>query len=108
MNWKNKVSRGINQGIDQSKIFFGKAKQQALTIGEQTLLDAEIKELNNKETELYVSLGKEMYALLMNKGRSSVSLRTPEIKDFFSEIEQLVSELATKNMLVEKDEKNSK
>ena len=107
MNWKKKVSRGFNQGIDQSKIILGKAKQQALTIGEQTMLNAEIKELNIKENKLYASLGKEIFELLMNRGRSSVSSRTPEIKDVFSEIELIISELATKNMLVQKEEKKA-
>lgn len=105
MDWKKKVSLGLNQGIDQSKILFGKAKKQALNLGERTLLDAEIKELVLKEDELYKTLGKDIFALLVNRGRSSVSLRTPEIKDIFPELEKLVADLAVKNMQVEKEEK---
>jgi len=105
MNWKKKVSRGFNQSIDQSKILLKKAKNQAQDLGERTLLDTEIKELNKKKIELYSTLGEEIYSLLVNNGRSSVSVRTPEIKDIFSELEKLISELATKKMLVQKDEK---
>ena len=105
MDWKKKVSKGLNQGIDQSKLLFKKAKKQALEIGDRTLLDTEIKEMSKKEIELYGVLGKEIYTLLVNGGRSSVSLRTPEIKDMFPELEKLISELETKKMLVQKEEK---
>lgn len=108
MNWKKKIGRGLNQGIDQSKVLLEKARQQALEIGERTVLDTELKDLTRKETELYEALGREIYALLVNRGRTSVSVRTPEIKDFFPELEKLISELATKNMLAEKVEKKDK
>ncbi len=103
MDWKKKVSHSLNQGIDQSKILFGKAKKQALDLGERTVLDTEIKELGKKEGELYITLGKEIYALLVNRGRTSVSLRTPEIKEIFPELEKLISDLAVKKMQVEKE-----
>ncbi|MCK5153062.1 MAG: hypothetical protein KAQ93_01780 [Spirochaetales bacterium] len=103
MDWKKKVSRSLNQGIDQSKVLLKKAKKQALDLGERTVLDTEIKELNKEENELYRTLGKEIYALLVNRGRSSVSVRTPEIKDIFPELEKLISDLAVKNMQVEKE-----
>ena len=106
MNWKKKFSRGLNQGFDQSKLLLGKAKKQAMDIGEQTLLTAEIKELHQKEDDLYRALGMEIYALLLMKGRSSVSVRTPEIKDKFSELETVVSELSAKQKLTQKEEKN--
>ena len=105
MDWKKKVSRSLNQGIDQSKILLDKAKKQALDLGERTLLDTEIKELTRKEDELYKSLGTEIYGLLVNRGRSSVSVRTPEIKDIFPELEMLISDLAVKKMLLEKEGK---
>ena len=108
MNWKKKISRGLNQGIDQSKLFMEKTKQQALELGERTVLDTEIKELNKSVDELYGALGREIYALLVNRGRSSVSLRTPEIKHFFPEIEKVISEVATKNLFAQKVEKKDK
>ena len=108
MNWKKKLGRGFNRGIDQSKVLIEKARQQALELGERTVLDTEIKELNKREEELYEALGREIYALLVNRGRSSVSVRTPEIKDFFPNLEKLISELATKNMLSQKEEKKAK
>lgn len=105
MNWKKKISRGLNQGIDQSKFLLDRAKKQAMDIGEQTLLTAEIKELHQKEINLYGALGKEIYTLLLTRGRSSVSVRTPEVKDKFSELETVVSELETKQNLAQKEEK---
>ena len=103
MDWKKKVSRGLNQGLDQSKQLLGKAKKQAQGIGEQTLLTAEIKELRQIKESLYGALGKEIYELLLIKGRSSVSVRTPEIKDQFSELEKVISELSAKEMLSKKE-----
>ena len=108
MDWKMKVRRGVNQVIDQSKQLLGKAKKQALGIGEQTLLAAEIKELRQIKERLYGTLGKEIYVLLLEKGRSSVSVRTPEIKDQFPELEKVISELSAKEMLSKKEEKNQK
>jgi len=105
MNWKKKVSKGLNQGFDQSKQFLDKAKKQALSIGEQTLLITEIKELKKKEDHLYQDLGREIYALLVNKGRSSVSLRTAEIKQIFPQLEKLISDLAVKEMMMENGDK---
>ena len=106
MNWKKKVGRGLNQGIDQSKLLLDKARRQAKNIGEQTVLNAEIKELQQKEDILYRTLGLEIFTLLLSKGRSSVSVRTPEIKELFPELEKVISELAAKQMLVLKEEKN--
>ena len=103
MDWKKKFGRGLNQGIDQSKLLLEKAKKQALDLGERTLLDTEIKELSKKENELYLTLGKEIYALLVNRGRSSVSVRTPEIKELFPELDKLIADLAVKRMVVEKE-----
>ena len=105
MNWKKKFSHGLNQGFDQSKLLLDKAKKQAIEIGEQTLLSADIKELRQKEDDLYRSLGLEIYTLLLTKGRTSVSVRTPEIKDKFSELETVISELDTMQKLVQKEEK---
>lgn len=105
MDWKKKVGRSLNHGIDQSKVLLEKAKKQAMDLGERTVLDTEIKELSKKEDELYNTLGKEIYALLLNRGRSSVSVKTPEIKDIFPELEQVISLLAVKKMQVEKEEK---
>ncbi len=106
MNWKKKVGRGLNQGIDQSKLLLEKARRQAKNIGEQTVLNTEIKELHQKEDNLYRALGLEIFTLLLSKGRSSVSVRTPEIKDLFPELEKVISELAAKQMLREEEEKN--
>ena len=108
MNWKKKVSRGLNQGFDQSKQLLGKAKNQAIGIGEKTLLAAEIKELQQRKEDLYGTLGKEIYELLLIKGRSSVSVRTPEIKDQFPELEKVIEELSAKERLSKKEEKNQK
>ncbi len=105
MNWKRKVSKGLNQGLDQSKVLLEKAKKQALSIGEQTLLNTEIKELQKAEDSLYRKLGEEIYMLLNEKGRSTVSLRTPEIKEIFPELENIISELKSKETMVEKEVK---
>ncbi len=103
MDWKKKVSKGLNKGIDQSKQLLGRAKNQALSIGEQTVLITEIKELKKKKNLLYLDLGREIYALLVNRGRTSVSLRTAEIKNIFPELEKVISDLAVKEMMIEKE-----
>ncbi len=105
MNWKKKVSTGINQGFDQSKQLLTKAKKQAFSIGEQTVLIAEIKELKKQGDHLYQNLGREIYALLVNRGRTSVSLRTAEIKNIFPELEKLISDLAVKEMMLKNEDK---
>ncbi len=105
MDWKKKVSKGLNKGIDQSMQLLGRAKDQALSIGEQTVLITEIKELKKKKNLLYLDLGREIYALLVNRGRASVSLRTAEIKNIFPELEKVISDLAVKEMMIEKEER---
>jgi hypothetical protein len=106
MNWKKKVSRGLNQGFDQSKHLLKKAKKQAIIIGEQTLLNTEITELCQKEDALYKKLGQDIYDLLINRGKTSVSVRTPEIKDIFTELGKVISDISVKKMQAEKDKKN--
>ena len=103
MDWKKKDNRGFNQGIDQSKVLLGKATNQVKNIGEQTLLNAEIRDLELKEETLYVSLGREIYNLLIKSGKTSVSLRTPEIKDIFPEIDNVISDLTLKKTAEEKE-----
>jgi len=105
MNWKKKVSKSLNQGFDQSKQLLDKAKKHALSIGEQTVLITEIKELKKEEEHLYQNLGREIYALLVSRGRTSVSLRTAEIKNIFPELEKLIADLAVKEMIAKDEDK---
>ncbi len=99
MNWQEKLDKGLNQGINVSKKIIDKAKVKAREISDQSLLAFEIKELEKEEEKLLKDLGAVVFRLLAEGERSSVSMRTGELKPIFErlkEIENLLSEKRSK------------
>lgn len=96
MDWREKLEKGLSQGIDQSKSLLGKAGNRARELGEQGVLSLEVRQLETKLKENYHKLGERVYHVLKDEQQSTVSARTSGVKDLLEEIE------AAKELLEEK------
>lgn len=96
MDWREKLEKGLVQGIDQSKTLLGKASNRARELGEQGVLSLEVRQLENKLKENYHKLGEQVYKVLKEDQQATVSARTSGVKDLLDEIE------AAKELLEEK------
>jgi hypothetical protein len=89
MDWKEKLEKGLHQGIDSSKRLFDTAKKQAQKLGEQGVLSLEIKQLESKNNDLIRKLGERVYELLSVEGQSTVSARSTGVKEIVSELKDV-------------------
>ena len=96
MDWREKLEKGLSQGINQSKTLFGKAGDRARELGEHGVLSLEVRQLENKLQDDMNKLGSRVYEVLKEEQQSTVSARTNGVKELLEEIE------SNKNMLDEK------
>ncbi|HDQ15197.1 MAG TPA: hypothetical protein ENN41_10330 [Sediminispirochaeta sp.] len=96
MDWKQKFEQGLSQGLDTSKKVFGEAKKQAQRIGEQSVLAIDIKQLETKQSDTLMQLAEKVYGLLVEEGQTTISARTPGIKDLLEELQQTRALLSEK------------
>lgn len=104
MDWKKKVEQGLKTGVESSKKLFEKAREKARDIGDYGVLSLEVKQLQSRHDDLVAKLGSVTFHLLEVEGRSSVSSRTPEIKELISGIASTSEMLASKREAMNRSE----
>jgi len=105
MDWKEKLEKGLNQGLDSSKKLFDGAKQQARKLGEQSVLSLEVRQLESKRTDALLELGSRVYELLSLEGQSTVTNRSSGVKDHLEELEEINRMLEQKRASLKKEER---
>ncbi len=106
MDFKEKVQKTVNQGLEASKELLGRAKDKAKDLSDIGVLKYEISQLRKQEEQGYQLLGKEVYSLLVGSGHSTVSRKTPAIKKFLEGVEDITKRIAAKEELLRKYDKN--
>ncbi len=106
MDFKEKVQKTVNQGLEASKDLFGRAKEKAKDLSDIGVLKYEISQLRKQEEHSYEFLGKEVYSVLIEGGHSTVSQKTPAIKKFLEDLEDIKRRIAAKEELLRKYDKN--
>ncbi|MFP4267394.1 MAG: hypothetical protein ACLFQW_05280 [Spirochaetaceae bacterium] len=88
MDWKEKFEKGLDQSLTASKKFFNEAKHRAIEIGDQSVLSLEIKQLESRHTDLLTKLGSQVYDLLVEEERSTVTSRSAGVKEILEDIKE--------------------
>lgn len=76
----------VDQGVAASKDLAAKAGSKAQVLGERGVLMLEIKQLESQAQKLINRLGNEVYKLIEEQGRKTVSSDTPSVKGILTEI----------------------
>ena len=103
MDWKEKIEKGLSQGLDSSKKLFEGAKNQAKKMGEQGVLTLEVRQLESKRTDLLLKLGGRVYELLNEQGQSTVTNRSTGVKELLQEMEEVTRLLEEKKVALKKE-----
>ena len=61
MDFKEKVQKTVNQGLEASKDLFGRAKEKAKDLSDIGVLKYEISQLRKQKEHSYEFLGREVY-----------------------------------------------
>jgi hypothetical protein len=89
----------LNSSLAASKKWFDQAKTRARELGDQSVLSLEVRQLESRHTDLLTKLGSQVYDLLVEEGRSTISSRSSGVKETVEEVQQ------TRQLLEEKREK---
>jgi len=93
MAFSDKLKDMLSKGIDASKELLEKAGAKAKELGELGVLKMEIIQLTNMAQKLAAQLGAEVYSALMEKGESSLSADSPEIKDLVAKLDKVEKDI---------------
>lgn len=104
MDFLNKMKESISVGMDGSRKFLEKARHKMQDVGESSVIKLEIHQLENQLKQEYTGLGTQVYSILSDGEKNSVSLKTPELKENYSEIERILALIAEKKKLLKVQE----
>ena len=107
MDWRQKFEQSLNQGYDVSRKLFGKAKQRATELGEYGVLSLEVRQLEQKHTDLLTRLGSKVHTLLVDEKRSTVTAKSQGVKELLEELEDVRRELDRKRHLLKEHDQHS-
>ncbi|WP_028974080.1 hypothetical protein [Spirochaeta cellobiosiphila] len=102
------VKERFSYGVRGSKRAISIAKEKAQDLGEKSVIHLELTQLRQDLDKTYKQLGKTVKSILMDQGRGSVSLKTAELKDLWTLIEDIEGNITIKEEHLNSDEKNDK
>ena len=107
MDFKEKLQKTLNQGVEASKEIIHKAKEGAKDLGDLGVLKFEISQLEGKLNKLHQEIGETVDTLLLVDGKQSVTLKTAGIKELLDEVGTIKEKIENKNKILEerKDKK---
>lgn len=104
MDFMQKIQSTLNQGLDSSRDLFFKARERARELGDKGVLKFEIMQLENQAEKLMGKLGSKTYEVLITEDHSTVSKKTPDIRELLQEIEDVRKRIEEKEKLLKQFE----
>ncbi|MEM5948522.1 hypothetical protein WKV44_08190 [Spirochaetia bacterium 38H-sp] len=89
MSFKEKLNQIIEKSAEASAEFFTQVKDKTKEATEKSVLNVEIFKLEQQVNKKIALLGAEVYDLLVEQGKGSVSARTPDLVPLLEEIKNL-------------------
>ena len=89
MDFFERMKQAVSQGVEATRKGMEVAGEKARELGEKGTLKFEIARLENDVARRLALLGGHVYRLLAEKGQSTVSKGTPEVKELLGEIGDL-------------------
>ncbi len=93
MSFRERMEKFLQKSVETSKEVLGKAKEKTREAGEKGALKIKIKKLENQAEKKLTMLGSKVYELLVEKGQSTISKGTADIKPLLSEIGDLEKDI---------------
>ena len=107
MDFKDRLQKSLDKGLSVSKDLLGKAKVKAKDLSDIGVLKFEISQLKKQEERVYEQMGKEVFTMLVVEGHATVSKKTPALKKYIEDLEDLQKRIQGKEELLKKYEKNN-
>lgn len=104
MDFMQKIQTTLNQGLESSRDLFNKAKEKARDLGDKGILKFEITQLQNQAEKLMGKLGSKTYEVLVTEDHSTVSKKTPDIRELIQEIDDVRKRIEEKEKQLEQFE----
>ncbi|THB62458.1 MAG: hypothetical protein D6B26_08130 [Spirochaetaceae bacterium] len=101
MDFMTRMKEVIETSMEGSRDFLEKARGKVQDFGETSVLRLEIRQLEGQAKQRLTELGNRVYGLLVEEGKASVTSKTPELKDYFTQLEDIKKHIAEKEAKLE-------
>ncbi len=96
MDFFERMKQVMSQGVETTRKGMEQAADKARELGEKGVLKYEIMRLEQDVERKFAALGAQVYRLLSDKGQSTISQGTPDVKDLLAEIKVLQGRIEEK------------
>lgn len=96
MDFYERMKQVMVQGFEATRKGMEQAADKARELGEKGMLKYEIMRLEKEVERKFAMLGGNVYRLLSEKGRGSVSQGTPDVKELLVEVKDLQQRIEEK------------
>jgi peptidoglycan hydrolase CwlO-like protein len=104
MSFFERMKEIIDQGVENTKKVLNSAAEKAKELGELGVLKYEINQLEKQVEKRFALLGGNVYSILVEKNKNTVSKSTSEIKELLDEINDIEKRIDQKEAEVKKIE----
>jgi acyl CoA:acetate/3-ketoacid CoA transferase beta subunit len=96
MDFVDRMKQVMSQGFETTRKGMEQAAGKARELGEKGVLRYEITKLEKEVERRFALLGSHVYRLLTEKGHSTVSQSTPEVKELMAEVKEMQERIEEK------------
>ena len=93
MKFRERMEKVIKEGLTASKEVLEKAKEKTKEAGEKGAIKFKIMKLEKQAERQFADLGTKVYEILVEKGQSTLSKGTAEIKEILQKIDDLENQI---------------
>lgn len=104
MGFFERMKDVIDQGVENTKKVLSSAAEKAKELGEIGVLKYEINQLEKQVEKRFALLGGNVYSILVEKNKNTVSKSTTEIKELLDEISDIEKRIDEKEASLKKIE----
>ena len=96
MDFYERMKQAMTKGFETTRKGMEQATTKAKELGEKGVLKYEITRLEKEAERKFALLGGSVYRILSEKGQSTISQGTPEVKELLAEIKDLQQRIEEK------------
>ena len=96
MDFFERMKQVMGQGVETTRKGMEQAADKARELGEKGVLKYEIMRLEKEVERKFALLGSNVYRVLSDKGQSTISQGTPDVKELLGEIRDLQGRIEDK------------
>jgi hypothetical protein len=105
MGFVDRMKEIIGQGLETTKKVLSSAAEKAKELGEIGVLKYEISQLEKQVEKRFALLGGNVYSILVEKNKNTVTKGTSEVKELLEEVNELEKRIDEKEKALKELEK---